>query len=80
MFSIAIPELIILLIIIILLFGPDRICRRIRGFRKSLQGQSQTAVGQEPPEDRENKSNGCSLNIKNRVRLGLDFLSVQQSF
>ena len=57
MFSIVIPELIILLIIVILLLGPDRIGRGIRGFRKSLQGQSQTAVRQEPPEDKENKSN-----------------------
>ena len=57
MFSLAIPELIILLIIVILLIGPDRIGRRIRGFRKNLQGQNQTTVRQEPPEDRENKSN-----------------------
>ena len=57
MFSIVIPELIILLIIVILLLGPDRIGREIRGFLKSLQGQSQTAVRQEPPEDKENKSN-----------------------
>jgi Sec-independent protein translocase protein TatA len=57
MFSIVIPELIILLIIVILLLGPDRIGRGIRGFHKSLQGQSQTAVQHEPPEDKENKSN-----------------------
>ena len=57
MFSIVIPELIILIIILILLFGLDRIGRRIRGFRTSLQGRSQTAVWQEPPKDKENKIN-----------------------
>ena len=57
MFSIVIPELIILLIIIILLFGPERISRGIRVFRKSLRGQNQTAAQQEPPEDRGNKIN-----------------------
>ena len=57
MFSIVIPELIILLIIVILLFGPDRIGRRIRGFRKNLPGQGQTAVWQEPPDDKKNESN-----------------------
>ena len=57
MFSIAISELIILLIIVILLLGPDRIGRRIRGFRASLRGQSQTAVRPEPPDDKKQKSN-----------------------
>ena len=57
MFSIVIPELIILIIILILLFGLDRIGRRIRGFRTNLRGRSQTAVRQEPPKDKENKIN-----------------------
>ena len=57
MFSIVIPELIILMIILILLFGPDRIGRRMRGFRASLRGQNPTEVRREPPKDKENKNN-----------------------
>ncbi|MFZ1041523.1 MAG: hypothetical protein WCA79_11745 [Anaerolineales bacterium] len=57
MFSIVIPELIILIIILILLFGPDRIGRGIRDFRASLRGQSRMAVQQEPSKDKENKNN-----------------------
>jgi Sec-independent protein translocase protein TatA len=55
MFSIVIPELIVLLIIIILLFGPDRISRGIRSCRESLRRKSQTAARQEPPNDQKNK-------------------------
>jgi Sec-independent protein translocase protein TatA len=55
MFSIVIPELIILLIILILLFGPDSIGRWIGGFRASLQRKSQTAVQQELPNDQKKK-------------------------
>jgi len=57
MFSIVIPELIILLIILILLFGPDRIGKGIRGFRASLRGKNQSTVQQETVKDKKQKSN-----------------------
>ena len=57
MFSIVIPELIILLIILILLLGPDRIGRGMRGFRASLRGKNQSTVQQETVKDKKQKSN-----------------------
>ena len=56
MFSIVVPELIILLIIIVLLFGPDHIGKRIHSFRESLRGKNQATVRHEPPIKQKNKT------------------------
>ncbi len=60
--DIGIPELLIVLVIVVLLFGPGRIGKiagelgkGIRNFRDGLSGKDDTAQ-QEPPKDQEKKS------------------------
>ncbi len=60
--DIGIPELLIVLVIVVLLFGPGRIGKiagelgkGIRNFRDGLSGKDDSAQ-QEPPKDQEKKS------------------------
>ena len=62
MLDIGAPELIIILIIVLLLFGPGRIGqvggeigKGIRSFRESLNGKDEQKPA-EPPKDQETKS------------------------
>jgi Sec-independent protein translocase protein TatA len=57
MFSIVIPELLILLLIVILLFGPERVVRAIRRAGESFRRKSRTTVPQESVEAKKDKGN-----------------------
>lgn len=57
-FDLGIPELLIVLVIVILLFGPGRIGKvageigkGIKNFRDSLGGKDETGQDKEPPQD-----------------------------
>jgi len=45
MISIAVPELLILLVIVVLVYGPERLGRRLRDLREALRRKG-------PPTDR----------------------------
>jgi len=62
MLDFGIPELLIILVIVVLLFGPGRIGKvageigkGIRNFRDSLGGKNETGSGNEPPPDTDKK-------------------------
>jgi Sec-independent protein translocase protein TatA len=55
MFSIAVPELIILIMIVILVFGPERVGRGIREICEDLRARNRSSVKHVSTEDKENK-------------------------
>ena len=57
MISMVMPELIILLIIVVLVLGPEQVGRGIRNLREALRRKDQVTGRQESAKDKENKSN-----------------------
>lgn len=55
MVSIVVPELIILLIVLVLVLGPERIGKEIHSLREAWRRKNQIAVQREPAKDKQNK-------------------------
>jgi len=56
MVSIVVPELIILLVIVILVLGPERIGKEIHSLREASRRKNQIAIRREPAKDKQNKN------------------------